>query len=113
MALLSVGPKRSDRRSDFKKGIVCFILAVTIHLFSFVVLCLFSVKMKLNSCSTLFQGKHRKGTEQGDSAFFGNKTKYEGSTASQTEEQIGVYKNLTSWRFWSEHWEACSFKTVL
>lgn len=26
---------------------------------------------------------------------------HEGSTASQTEEQTRVYKNLTSWRFWS------------
>lgn len=58
--------------------------------------------MKLNSCSTLFQGKRKKATEQGDSAFFGNKIQHEGSTASQTEEQTGVYKNLASWRFWSE-----------
>lgn len=33
--------------------------------------------------------------EQGDSAFFGNKLKHEGPTASETETQTGVYKNLT------------------
>lgn len=48
--------------------------------------------MKLNSCSTRFQGKRKKATEQGDSAFFGNKTQHEGSTASWTEEQIRDYK---------------------
>lgn len=74
------------------------------------------IKVLNKSYSALFQCKLKKATtEQGDSAFFGNKIKH-GRThwfVLQTEEQTRVYKNLTLWRFWSESWEACFFKTVL